>query len=159
MKTTIIGTTILHGVLAIAIGAIAGMIIGGFIEDLAHTVHLVETYYRDGRFPAGIPDSALISDLAGAGAGDPFVAGAFGGFVGFIGAVLRDAYRAAYGDAVARDDCGRFVAGGIVFAVVTGFAVIVTTGDLGLITVTGVFAAAIGGCAAGAAVGTVSVDG
>ncbi|MEU4823038.1 hypothetical protein AB0H37_14290 [Actinomadura sp. NPDC023710] len=142
--------TVIHGLIAIAIGALAGMIVGGVIESLVHTVQHAWTSVLQGGVPAGLTDSDVMAAIVDAGSSGHLIAGALGGFVGFVGSTIRDAYRAAYRDAVARDDWGRVVVGGLVLAVVIGAGVF-SVGDLALIT-------AIGGFAAGTGVGAVTAD-
>lgn len=142
--------TVIYGLIAIAIGALAGMIVGGVIESLVHTVQHAWTTVLHGGVPAGLTDSDVMAAIVDGGSSGHLIAGALGGFVGFVGSTIRDAYRAAYRDAVARDDWGRVVVGGLVLAVVIGAGVF-SVGDLGLIT-------AIGGFAAGTGVGAVTAD-
>ncbi|MGI5421521.1 hypothetical protein [Actinomadura luteofluorescens] len=141
--------TVLNGLLAIAVGALAGVCGGGLVEHLLHTSYIAEIAHE-----AGSACSGFLADVVGPGLSDRFIAGAFGGFVGFIGAVVRGAYRAAHGAAVPRDDCGRLVAGGLVLAAVFGVAVLVSVGGFGLLTAITV----IGGFAAGAVVGDAIAD-
>ncbi|MEV4002427.1 hypothetical protein [Actinomadura sp. NPDC049753] len=145
---------VLNGLLAIAAGALAGVCGGGLVEHLFHTPHIAEIVHVFGGGPAGSTCSGFMADIVGPGASDRFVAGAIGGLVGFVGAIIRDAYRAAHGGAVPRDDCGRFVAGGLVLAVVFGVAVLVSVGGFGLLAA----ATAIGGFAAGTVVGDAIAD-
>ncbi|GAA4344159.1 hypothetical protein BJY14_007295 [Actinomadura luteofluorescens] len=146
--------TVLNGLLAIAVGALAGVCGGGLVEHLLHTSYIAEIAHAFGGAPAGSACSGFLADVVGPGLTDRFVAGAVGGFAGFIGAVVRSAYRAAYGAAVPRDDCGRLVAGGLVLAAVFGVAGLVSVGGFGLLAAITV----IGGFAAGAVVGDAIAD-
>ncbi|MGW3774194.1 hypothetical protein [Actinomadura verrucosospora] len=145
---------VLNGLLAIVIGAFAGVFGGGLVEHLFHTSSIAEIFHGFGGAPAGSACSGYIADMVGPGASDRFVAGALGGFVGFVGAIVRDAYRAAHGAARPRDNCGRIVAGGLVLAVVGGVAVLVAAGGFGLLAALTV----IGGFAAGIVVGEAFAD-
>lgn len=120
---------------ATALGALAGLFSGSLIEDLDQVVHL----FRPQHPHIGVCDRAVA-----------VAAGAVGGFGGFGGGVICKAYRAAC-DGAARDDWGRYVARGVVLAVVIGLAVIVSVGDFGLTS-------AVGGFAVGAVVGAIIAD-
>ncbi|MGI5208692.1 hypothetical protein ACQEU6_44885 [Spirillospora sp. CA-108201] len=139
---------VMYVLFAIAIGALAGMIVGGLVESLNHTAHLAGTSLRNGGVPAGANGSDVMADIIGAGFPDHFITGAVGGLLGFAVSSVRGAYRAAF-DA-AKDNCGPVIAGGIVLAVVvcTG---IVPVGGVGLIT-------AISGFVAGTGVGAIVAD-
>ncbi|MEV0662962.1 hypothetical protein ACIBI3_25155 [Actinomadura luteofluorescens] len=143
---------ILNGLLAIAIGALAGVCGGGLVEHLFHTFRIAEIAHGFGGVLAGPTDSGLMADVVGPGTFDRFLAGAAGGFVGFVGAVIRNAYRAAHGAAVPRDDWGRLVAGGLVLAVVVGVAVLVPVGGFGLLAAVTVVGAFVAGTVVGDAI-------
>ncbi|MGW2308070.1 hypothetical protein, partial [Actinomadura luteofluorescens] len=76
---------VLNGLLAIAVGALAGVCGGGLVEHLFHTSYIAEIAHDFGGAPAGSACSGLLADVVGPGLSDRFIAGAFGGFVGFIG--------------------------------------------------------------------------
>jgi hypothetical protein len=132
---------------AIAVGALAGMIVGGLVESLNHTAHLAGTSLRNGGVPAGA-NGSVMADVLGAGFPDHFITGAVGGLFGFAVSTVRGAFRAAF-DA-AKDNCGPVIAGGTVLAVVVCTGIVPVDG-IGLIT-------AISGFAAGTGVGAIVVD-